>query len=156
VAYKPIRDEAGMRKLDALVSKADICAIDTEASNKDPRSASLLGVAFSVNAGEAFYVPVTEYDLVGVSTEMVKDCLQKLLAGRTRFVGHNIKFDCVLLRRHEIRLVRMPTQHCGYIIGSSRNLKTENYHNSSPARQWSGSGHWSIKNVMVCNSTSRP
>jgi DNA polymerase-1 len=81
VAYKAIRNEAGMRELEALVSKAEVCAMDTEASDKDPRSASLFGVALSVKAGEAFYVPVTEADLKGTSTEVIRARLQKLFTG---------------------------------------------------------------------------
>jgi hypothetical protein len=57
VVYKAIRNEAELRELEALVSKSEVCAVDTEASDKDPRSASLFGVAFSVRAAEAFYVP---------------------------------------------------------------------------------------------------
>jgi DNA polymerase I len=103
--YKAIRTEAGMRELEALVSKSEVCAMDTtEASDRAPRSASLFGVAFSVKAGEAFYVPVTDADLEGTSFELIKARLRKLFAGRTRFVGHNIKFDCVLLRRHGIAI----------------------------------------------------
>src|SRR5207244_2785890 len=102
--YKAIRTEAGMRELETLVSKSEVCAIDTEASDRDPRSASLFGVAFSVKAGEAFYVPVTDADLEETSFELIKARLRKLLAGRTRFVGHNVKFDCVLLRRHGIAI----------------------------------------------------
>jgi DNA polymerase I len=102
--YKAIRTEAGMRELEALVSKSEVCAMDTEASDRDPRSASLFGVAFSVKAGEAFYVPVTDADLEGTSFELIKPRLRKLFAGRTRFVGHNVKFDCVLLRRHGIAI----------------------------------------------------
>jgi DNA polymerase I-like protein with 3'-5' exonuclease and polymerase domains len=104
VAYQAIRDEAGMRELEARISKSEACALDTEASDKDPRSAALFGMAFSVKAGEAFYVPVTKADLEGTSPELIKAHLQKLLAGRTRFVGHNVKFDCVLLRRHGITI----------------------------------------------------
>jgi DNA polymerase-1 len=54
--------------------------------------------------GEAFYVALTEADLEGTSPEVIKARLQKLLAGRTRFVGHNLKFDCVMLRQHGITI----------------------------------------------------
>jgi DNA polymerase I-like protein with 3'-5' exonuclease and polymerase domains len=104
VAYKAIRNEAEMRELQLLVSKSEVCAVDTEASDKDPRSASLFGVAFSVKAGEAFYVPLTEADLEGASPKAMKACLCRVLAGRARFIGHNLKFDCVLLRRHGITI----------------------------------------------------
>jgi DNA polymerase I len=104
VAYKAIRNEAEMRELQLLVSKSEVCAVDTEASDKDPRSASLFGVAFSVKAGEAFYVPLTEADLEGTSPEAMRACLRGVFAGRASFIGHNLKFDCVLLRRHGIRI----------------------------------------------------
>jgi DNA polymerase-1 len=104
VAYKAIRDETGMQELQARISKSEVCALDTEASDKDPRSAALFGVAFSVKVGEAFYVPMTNADLKGTSPEVIKARLQKLLAGRTGFVGHNVKFDCVLLRRRGITI----------------------------------------------------
>jgi DNA polymerase-1 len=83
--YKAIRTDVGMRELEALVSKSEVCAVDTEASDRDPRSASLFGVAFSVKPGEAFYVPVTDADLEGTSFELIKARLRKLFAGRTRF-----------------------------------------------------------------------
>jgi hypothetical protein len=103
LAYKAIRNDAGMREFEARVSHSEVCAIDTEATDKDPRSGSLVGVAFSVKAEEAFYVPLVEDDLE-LPTDVVKARLQKVLAGRTRFVGHNVKFDCVLLRRNGITI----------------------------------------------------
>jgi DNA polymerase I-like protein with 3'-5' exonuclease and polymerase domains len=103
-AYKAVRDEAGMRELEALVSKSEVCAMDTEASDKDPRSASLFGVAFSVTPGEAYYVPMTKADLDRASADGMRARLRKLFAGRTRFIGHNLKFDCVLLRKHGITI----------------------------------------------------
>jgi DNA polymerase I-like protein with 3'-5' exonuclease and polymerase domains len=104
VAYKAIRNEAEMRELQLLVSKSEVCAVDTEASDKDSRSASLFGVALSVKAGEAFYVPLTEADLEGMSPEATKAYLRRIFAGQTGFIGHNLKFDCVLLRRHGIAI----------------------------------------------------
>jgi hypothetical protein len=96
--------EAEMRELQLLVSKSEVCVVDAEASDKDPRSALLFGVAFSVKAGEAFYVPLTEADLEGTSPEAMKACLRRVFAGRARFIGHNLKFDCVLLRRYGITI----------------------------------------------------
>ncbi len=103
-AYKAVRNEAEMREMEALISRAEVCAIDTEGSDKDPRRASLFGVAFSVKAGEAFYVPVTGADLERTPPEAVTARLRRLLGGRPKFVGHNLKFDFVLLRRHEITI----------------------------------------------------
>jgi DNA polymerase I len=104
VAYKAVGNEAAMREVEALISKSDVCAIDTEASDKDPRKASLLGVAFSVRAGEAFYVPVIEADLEATSPEVIITRLRHALASTSNFVGHNIRFDYVLLQRYGITI----------------------------------------------------
>jgi DNA polymerase I len=102
--YKAIRNETQMRELEAMVAKAEVCAVDTEASDKDPRRALLFGVAFSISEAEAFYVPVTEADLDRTAPELIKARLRRLFEGSTNFVGHNVKFDYVLLRRHGITI----------------------------------------------------
>jgi DNA polymerase-1 len=104
VTYRAVRNQQEMSLLEARISECEVCATDTEASDKDPRSASLLGVAFSAKAGEAFYVPLTECDLRGASPEAMKAGLNRIFAGRARFIGHNLKFDCVLLEQHGIRI----------------------------------------------------
>jgi DNA polymerase-1 len=102
--YKAIQSEAEMQELEAVVAKSEVCAIDTEATDKDPRSASLLGVAFAVKGGEAFYVPLAQAGLEEASTGVIRVRLRRIFAGPTGFVGHNIKFDHVLLRQHGITI----------------------------------------------------
>jgi DNA polymerase III epsilon subunit-like protein len=104
VVYKAIRNETQMRELEAMIAKAEVCAMDTEASDKDPRRALLFGVAFSISEAEAFYVPVTEADLDRTAPELIEARLRRLFEGSTKFVGHNVKFDYVLLRRHGITI----------------------------------------------------
>jgi len=103
-AYVAVIDQAGLRELERIVSSADICSVDTESTDKDPRKASLLGVAFSVSEGQSFYVPVTVADLRDVSIESVMEVLRRLLRGHVKVVGHNLKYDYVLLRRYGIRI----------------------------------------------------
>ena len=102
--YRAVRNEQQMTELEDLIAKAEVCAVDTEASDKDPRSALLFGIAFSMRKDEAFYVPVTEADLDGTAPELIKLRLRRLFKGSTKFVGHNVKFDYVLLRRHGITI----------------------------------------------------
>ncbi|MCI0620649.1 MAG: hypothetical protein L0387_03090 [Acidobacteria bacterium] len=86
------------------ISSAEFCAIDTESSDKDPRKASLFGVAFSVREGHAFYVPIIQADLHGISTDSLLKELRQLLAKRVKVVGHNLKYDYVLLKRYGIQI----------------------------------------------------
>jgi DNA polymerase-1 len=101
-AYAAVVEEAGFRKLEARILEAGVCALDTEASDKDPRKASLFGVAFSFREGEAFYVPVTQADLPGTSSRVAQAWLRHVMRQEVRFVGHNVKYDYVLLRKHGI------------------------------------------------------
>lgn len=103
-AYVAVVDRAGLIELEKVVASAEVCSVDTESTDKDPRKASLLGVALAINEGQAFYVPVTESDLRDVSTASVIDVLRRLLGGHVKVVGHNLKYDYVLLRRYGIRI----------------------------------------------------
>lgn len=106
-SYRAVVDESGLRELEARILEAGLCAVDTEASDKDPRKASLFGVAFSVREGESFYVPVTQADLRGVSSQAVREWLRRLTRKKVRFVGHNLKYDYVLLRKHGIEMAHV-------------------------------------------------
>ncbi len=102
--YVAIVDRAGLSELAAVVTRAGVCAVDTESTNKDPRKASLLGIAFAVREGQAYYVPVIEAHLHDISAASIFDFLRGLLARNIKIVGHNLKYDYVLLRRCGIRI----------------------------------------------------
>jgi DNA polymerase-1 len=97
-------DQAGLCDVTKAISSAEVCAIDTESSGKDPRKASLFGIAFSVCEGHAFYVPTIQADLRGISTDSVLKELRRLLAKPVKVVGHNLKYDYVLLKRYGIHI----------------------------------------------------
>ncbi len=102
--YTAARTPAELDELQKMVKAAEVCALDTEASDKDPRNAVLYGVAFSVREKQAVYVPLIQSDLDGISQEEVRTRLNKLFRVKTKFVGHNIKFDYLILRKHGMRL----------------------------------------------------
>lgn len=102
--YRAVRTKADFDELEKLVKAATVCAIDTEASDKDPRNASLYGVAFSVRERQGIYVPLTQSDLEGVSSDEVRASLIELFKCETNFIGHNIKYDYVILRKHGIKM----------------------------------------------------
>jgi DNA polymerase I-like protein with 3'-5' exonuclease and polymerase domains len=102
--YVAVVDRAGLRHLKNAVEGAEVCAVDTESTDKDPRRASLLGIALAVRERHAFYVPVTQPDLRDVSVASVLTVLRGLFARSVKVVGHNLKYDYVLLRRYNIRI----------------------------------------------------
>lgn len=106
-AYKAVQDRKSLQELNAAVSGSKVCALDTESDDKDPRKARLLGVALSVQPGTAYFVPLMDRDLKGISRDEVIATLQRLLNKQRRVVGHNIKYDALLLRRHGLVIRNM-------------------------------------------------
>ena len=102
--YRAARTPAELDELHRMVEAAEVCSLDTEASDKDPRNAVLYGVAFSIWERQALYVPLLEPDLDGVSQEEVRTRLRRIFRIKTKFVGHNIKFDYLILRKHGMRM----------------------------------------------------
>lgn len=102
-----VQDGEALRRLEAALAASDVCALDTESDDRDPRKATLLGVAFAVRKGEAFFVPLLERDLHGFSRGDMIATLNRLLAKPLRVVGHNIKYDALLLRRNGIEIVNI-------------------------------------------------
>lgn len=103
-SYIAVVDQAGLREMELVVANAVVCAVDTESTGKDPRRATLLGVAISVSEGSAFYVPLTQVDLRDVTSASALGILRNLLTRPIKVVGHNLKYDYVLLRRHGIQI----------------------------------------------------
>lgn len=103
-SYLGIVDRAGLRELEEVVTRAGVCSVDTESTDKDPRKASLLGVAIAVREGQAYYVPVAEGNLHDISAASILDFFRELLSRNIKIVGHNLKYDYVLLRRYGIRI----------------------------------------------------
>ena len=95
--YRAARTQAELHELHKMVEVAEVCALDTEASGKDPRNAALYGVAFSVRERQGVYVPLMQPDLDGVSQEEVRARVESIFRIKTRFVGHKIKFDYLIL-----------------------------------------------------------
>src|SRR5262249_33438075 len=60
------------------IAQAKVCAIDTEADDKDPRTATFFGVAFALVPGEAFFVPFSEGDMGDLTRKVVRRGLQML------------------------------------------------------------------------------
>ncbi len=102
--YCAIVDSRGLAQLETLVLSSKICAIDTESDDKDPHRASLLGIAFSVQKKKAFFLPLLDKDLRGIGEKKVKAALRRIFDAPIKFVGHNIKYDYVLLKKHGITM----------------------------------------------------
>ena len=101
-SYHAVIDRAGMQELESLICSSKVCAIDTESDDKDPRKATLFGVAFSVKGGEAYFVPLMDHELKDIAKDDVWKALKAIGESDVQFIGHNIKYDYLLLRRSGI------------------------------------------------------
>jgi DNA polymerase I len=102
--YRIVRTKAELREVEKLLSVATECAVDTETSGKDPRNAALFGVSVSVEPGAAFYLPVIHSQLDGIASEDVLSVLRTALASDIKVIGHNLKYDGLILRRNGIEI----------------------------------------------------
>ena len=102
--YHAVQTPEALQRLVAIIEASEYCAVDTEASDKDPHTAELYGVSFSVEKGEAFYLPTVDFHLQKLDPGTVLSALKKMLEGKIKVVGHNLKYDYLLLRRYGIRI----------------------------------------------------
>ncbi len=102
VDYSIIRNRAGVEKLAEQLAEQSRFAVDTETTSTDQMIASLVGLSFSWKKRHGVYVPTPLPD--GTATKDVLELLRPALEGTVLKVGHNIKYDYVVLARHGVAL----------------------------------------------------
>ena len=105
--YHAVVDRKGMAKLESVICAAKLCSIDTESDEKDPREATLLGISFSVKDGEAYFVPLVERDLNDLTRNDLLKVLKRIFNSKIDFIGHNIKYDYLMLRKSGVTMKRI-------------------------------------------------
>lgn len=90
------------------LSASDAFAFDTETTSVDYMKASLVGLSFAVEAGNAAYVPLS-HDYVGAPEQLDLDWvltkLKPLLESTNiKKIGQNLKYDANVLSHYDIKL----------------------------------------------------
>jgi len=129
LSKKDYRSVHSIQELSDLVSRlkaAQIFAIDTETTSKNPMKANLVGLSFSMKANKAFYIPCA-HDYPDVPEQLalkdVIDLLKPVLENPDiKKIGQNIKYDQIVLYRHGINLkgVVFDTMLASYLINPSK------------------------------------
>jgi len=112
------------------LQKQSVFSLDLETTALEPMSAEIVGLSFSWNPGEAFYLPVrVPGEDTGDLFEDPKAQLQKILGTlkpvlenpEKRKCGQNIKYDMLVLKRHgiEVRGVDFDSMVAAYLIDPS-------------------------------------
>jgi len=89
---KSKKDEAKLLK--ALQTSKRFC-FDLETTSLDPRTTKILGIAFSVKKGQAFFLPVHKEP--NIPSEILAE-----FTSRKEKIGHNLKFDLSVLKAQKI------------------------------------------------------
>lgn len=105
-AYKTIEDtehqyhltdtKEKRAKLIKSLEKADEFCFDTETTGLEVTSAELIGIAFSVKKGEAFYVPLPEKKEDGI--KVLEEFRDVFTNDKILKIGQNLKFDNSIMK----------------------------------------------------------
>lgn len=102
VEYRLVQNLDELHNFADRLEAQDRYAFDTETTSKNPMYASLVGISFSWVAEQATYVPTPLPD--GTGTDRVLEVLRPLLERETTKVGHNLKYDLLVMRRHGVEV----------------------------------------------------
>ena len=98
--YHTVETTAERTALIELLKKQESFCFDTETTGLDPRVARPLGLAFSVQPAEAYYVVLP--DQPAAARAVLKEFESVLSDRGIGKVGHNLKYDLTLLKWHGI------------------------------------------------------
>jgi DNA polymerase I len=112
------------------LANADIFAFDLETDSASELQAQMVGLSFSLGAGEAYYIPVGHSaDIEGNPPARqipLADVLERLRPvfgdASVGKVGHNAKFDMLVLANHgiDVRGLRFDTMIAAYLLNPGR------------------------------------
>lgn len=147
--YYTIKNEADFKRLCKKLRSTDEFAFDTETTSENSMNAELVGLSFSYDEAEAFYVPLkfkesSETDLFGKPVKQkgskddalpdldIKNILKELKPvledKKTAKIGQNIKYDMLVMKNHGIELqnVGFDTMIAAYVLRPESSYKMDN------------------------------
>jgi len=100
--YEAVTTDAAIKKLVAELKKHTEICFDTETTGIDANDAELVGLSFSVDPGEAWYIPCPAdqkrtNDILALFTPLFND--EKKI-----WIGQNIKYDMLILKWYGIEI----------------------------------------------------
>jgi DNA polymerase-1 len=122
--YYLIKNEDELSRLEKKLMQEELVSFDTETTGVDAMTAEIVGMSFSYQEGEAFYLPVygsisavrdEDGGLFGIEKEPeektgvhIKAAVEKikpvLESKKIRKVGQNLKYDYMIMRRYGIKM----------------------------------------------------
>jgi len=124
--YHTIQDMNALKALITRLETAPLISVDTETTSTNPMLAQIVGISFSIQQDEAFYIPCT-HRYLGVPSQLelakVLELLKPVLEDPALpKLGQNIKYDWIVFDRHGIKLngIVFDTMLASYLINPSK------------------------------------
>ncbi len=118
--YRIVTSRNELRELIGDLEKIGEFAVDTETTSLNPIDAELVGISISYKEKEAFYIPVGHIDKMrNLDLSATLEDFKKILEDeRIKKVGHNLKYDLEIFRRHGVELkgIGFDTVVASYLI----------------------------------------
>jgi len=101
-SYHLIENEKEIIELKDKILKQEFCSFDTETTGVDPTISELVGMSFSFEEGEAFYVAISEnFEEAKKQVEIFREFLE---SDKIVKIGQNIKYDIIVLKKYGIEV----------------------------------------------------
>jgi len=106
--YDTVVDWPNFERWLAKIESAELTAFDTETDSLEPMKARIIGLSFSVQVGEAAYIPLGHQGPDAIEQLPLDEVLARLkpwLEGEAHHkVGQNIKYDTHVLANHGVKV----------------------------------------------------
>lgn len=106
LAVHVVNDEHSLAEMVQALKSSKVISFDTETTSTDQMRADLVGISLAVDGNEGWYIPVGHQSELGKQLPLKKviDALRDPLTDvHISKVGHNLKYDFVLLARNGLR-----------------------------------------------------
>ncbi len=126
VDYKTVLTEADFQALLNAISSAAAVSLDTETTSLDPLTAEFVGISFSVQPHEAYYLPLG-HTYAGapkqISLDHALSALKPVLENPSiQKIGQNLKYDLLVLGQYDIAVqgAAFDTMIASYLLNPSK------------------------------------
>lgn len=100
--YHLIENEIEMNQLKEKLSIHNFCSFDTETTGVNPIDSEIVGMSFSIEEGEAYYVAISpKFEEAKKQIAIFKDFLEN---EKIEKIGQNIKYDIIVLKKYGINV----------------------------------------------------
>ncbi len=103
--YKSILSENDLDKLIKKLNEKSLISVDCETTSLNPIDAEIVGISFSCETNDAYYIPVAHENIKSLKKEIVLGKIKNLLEDKSiKKIGQNIKYDFMIFQKYGINI----------------------------------------------------